>query len=172
MGVPTVSLVGPAFFERLSFSNLVNAGLRDLAVDTPQAYVTAAVTLAADRERRRVLRAGLRADMRASAMGNTRAWVRDFEAATVRTLAGARPQGHRKPATDIELNSPVAPDEDFFDLASQRKWARGPLYEGVQQTIALLHGAVSLGIAEGALHRVPALSNHYPAAAGGTYGDA
>ena len=86
MGVPTVSLVGPAFFERLSFSNLVNAGLRDLAVDTPDAYVAAAVALAADRDRRRVLRAGLRAAMRASAMGDTRSWVRDFEAVTVGTL--------------------------------------------------------------------------------------
>ncbi|MEJ0069233.1 MAG: tetratricopeptide repeat protein [Pseudomonadota bacterium] len=30
MGVPTVTLVGPAFFERLSYSNLSNAGLGDL----------------------------------------------------------------------------------------------------------------------------------------------
>jgi protein O-GlcNAc transferase len=86
MGVPTVSLVGPAFFERLSFSNLANAGLRDLAVNTPDAYVDAAVTLAADRDRRRALRHGLRDSMRASPIGDTVRWVRDFEALTVRTL--------------------------------------------------------------------------------------
>jgi len=86
MGVPTVSLVGPAFFERLSFSNLVNAGLRDLAVDTPDAYVEAVVALAADAERRRALRHGLRETIRRSPLGDTRGWVRDFEALTLRTL--------------------------------------------------------------------------------------
>jgi protein O-GlcNAc transferase len=86
MGVPTVSLVGPAFFERLSFSNLVNAGLRDLAVDTPDAYVDQAVAVAADPERRRALRLGLRETIRQSPLGNTRGWVRDFEALTIRTL--------------------------------------------------------------------------------------
>ncbi|HEY1413348.1 MAG TPA: hypothetical protein VGF36_14475, partial [Rhodopila sp.] len=86
MGVPTVSLVGPAFFERLSFSNLANAGLRDLAVDTPDAYVDTAVALAADTERRRALRLGLRATIRQSPLGDARQWVRDFEALTLRTL--------------------------------------------------------------------------------------
>jgi protein O-GlcNAc transferase len=86
MGVPTVSLVGPAFFERLSFSNLVNAGLRDLAVDTPDAYVDAAVALAADVPRRRALRDGLRGTIRRSPLGDAKAWVRDFEALTIRTL--------------------------------------------------------------------------------------
>jgi predicted O-linked N-acetylglucosamine transferase (SPINDLY family) len=86
MGVPTVSLVGPAFFERLSFSNLTNVGLRDLAVDTPDAYVDTAVSLAVDRDRRRALRHGLRDSMRAAPIGDTVRWVRDFEALTVRTL--------------------------------------------------------------------------------------
>jgi predicted O-linked N-acetylglucosamine transferase (SPINDLY family) len=89
MGVPTVSLVGPAFFERLSFSNLANAGLRDLAVDTPDAYVNAAVALAADAGRRRALRLGLRDTMRRSPIGDTAGWVRDFEALTLRTLEAA-----------------------------------------------------------------------------------
>lgn len=86
MGVPTVSLVGPAFFERLSFSNLTNAGLRDLAVDTPDAYVDTAAALAADRERRRALRHGLRDSLRRAPIGDTVRWVRDFEALTARTL--------------------------------------------------------------------------------------
>ncbi len=86
MGVPTVSLVGPASLERLSFSNLVNAGLGDLAVDTPDAYVEAAVALATDAEWRRALRLGLRETIRRSPLGDTRGWVRDFEALTLRTL--------------------------------------------------------------------------------------
>jgi len=86
MGVPTISLVGPAFFERLSFSNLTNAGLGDLAVTSPDAYVTASVALAADRDRRRVLRHGLRASLRAAPIGDTERWVRDFETLIVRTL--------------------------------------------------------------------------------------
>jgi len=86
MGVPTVSLVGPAFYERLSYSNLVNAGLGDLAVDTHDAYVAAAAGLVADRDRRRALRQELRETIRRSALGDTRRWVADFEALTLRTL--------------------------------------------------------------------------------------
>jgi predicted O-linked N-acetylglucosamine transferase (SPINDLY family)/nucleoside-diphosphate-sugar epimerase len=89
MGVPTVSLVGPAFFERLSFSNLANAGLRDLAVDTPDAYVDTAVALAEDVARRRALRRDLREMIRRSPLGDTRGWVRDFEALTLRTVEHA-----------------------------------------------------------------------------------
>jgi predicted O-linked N-acetylglucosamine transferase (SPINDLY family) len=86
MGVPTVSLVGPALFERLSFTNLVNAGLADLAVASPDAYVAAAVALAADVTRRRALRRDLRETIRRSPLGDTKGWVRDFEALTMRTL--------------------------------------------------------------------------------------
>ena len=89
MGVPTVSLVGPAFFERLSFTNLANAGLRDLVVDTPDAYVATAVALAADVDRRRALRHGLRAAIRQSPLGDAQRWVRDFEALILRTLEHA-----------------------------------------------------------------------------------
>ncbi len=91
MGVPTVSLVGPAFFERLSFSNLVNAGLPDLAVETPEAYVETAVALAGDLPRRRALRRSLRDDIRRSALGDTVRWVRDFEAQILCTLGAAAP---------------------------------------------------------------------------------
>jgi predicted O-linked N-acetylglucosamine transferase (SPINDLY family) len=55
-------------------------------VDTPDAYVDTAVALAADVERRRALRAGLRATIRQSPLGDARQWVRDFEALTLRTL--------------------------------------------------------------------------------------
>ena len=75
MGVPTISLIGPAFFERLSFSNLVNAGLGQFAVDQPDAYVEAAAALAGDAGQRRMLRRGLRSQLRESPLGLTRDWV-------------------------------------------------------------------------------------------------
>jgi protein O-GlcNAc transferase len=77
---------GPAFFERLSFSNLVNAGLSDLATDTPDEYVNEAVALAANIDRRRALRKNLRETIRRSPLGDSRRWVRDFQALTIRTL--------------------------------------------------------------------------------------
>jgi indole-3-acetate monooxygenase len=51
----------------------------------------------------------------------------------------------------IILDSPAVPNQSFFNLAGAGRWADGPLYAGVPQIIAVLHGAVSLGIAEGAL---------------------
>ncbi|MGH6927155.1 MAG: tetratricopeptide repeat protein, partial [Dongiaceae bacterium] len=87
MGVPTVTLIGPSFFERLSYSNLSNAGLADLCANTPDEYVDIALRLAADRERRRTLRHGLRAQIRAHPLGRPDRWVRNFEAAVERTVA-------------------------------------------------------------------------------------
>ncbi len=89
MGVPTISLVGPAFFERLSYSNLSNAGLGALAVDTPDAYVASAVGLAADAAWRRALRQDLRATIRRSPLGDAPGWVRDFERLIRHTLEHA-----------------------------------------------------------------------------------
>jgi protein O-GlcNAc transferase len=94
MGVPTVTLAGPGFFERLSASNLHNAGLGDLCARTPEEYVQIAAQLAADRTRRTALRHGLRDQIRAHPLGQAELFVRDFEATIVRTLAEhtARPQ--------------------------------------------------------------------------------
>ena len=78
MGVPTVSLVGPAFFERLSLSTLSNAGLQDLAADSADGYVACAAALAADRPRRLKLRRTLRATLASSALGNNANWVAEF----------------------------------------------------------------------------------------------
>jgi protein O-GlcNAc transferase len=78
MGVPTISLVGPGFPERLSYSNLTNAGLGDLAVHTPKDYVTAAAALAADAGRRLHLRHGLRAQIAANPLGQPDRFARNF----------------------------------------------------------------------------------------------
>lgn len=78
MGVPVVSLVGPAFYERLSRSILTNAGLADLCVGDVDAYVATAVALAADVDRRAALRAGLRRTLREGPLGRTADFARDF----------------------------------------------------------------------------------------------
>jgi predicted O-linked N-acetylglucosamine transferase (SPINDLY family) len=87
MGVPTVTLIGPSFFERLSYSNLSNAGLGDLCARTPEQYVEIAAKLAADRPRRAALRQGLRAQIRAHPLGQAQRWVRNFEDAAARAVA-------------------------------------------------------------------------------------
>jgi protein O-GlcNAc transferase len=81
MGVPVVSLVGPAFFERLSFSNLSNAGLGDLCSDTVADYIDKAVALAGDAQHLQDLRRALRDRLRRSPLCQTERWVRNFEAA-------------------------------------------------------------------------------------------
>ncbi len=78
MGVPVVSLVGPGLFERLSYSILSNAGLGDLCVGDLDAYLETAVKLAADVERLRTLRRELRPRLKASRLGQTKAFAGDF----------------------------------------------------------------------------------------------
>ncbi len=78
MGVPVIAMVGPGFPERLSYSNLSNAGLGDLAVRTPEDYVATATALAEDRARRRQLRHGLRDMIRSNPLGQVDRFVRAF----------------------------------------------------------------------------------------------
>ena len=78
MGVPVVSLRGPAFYERLSASILANAGLEDLIADDREGFERIALELAADRPRRVALRAGLRDQIRRSPLGQTEAFARHF----------------------------------------------------------------------------------------------
>ncbi|WP_411287294.1 tetratricopeptide repeat protein, partial [Phenylobacterium sp.] len=78
MGVPLISLVGEAFYERLSYSILSNAGLGDLCVTDKDQYLKAALALAADRDRLLALRKGLRDQIRRSPLGQPEAFARDF----------------------------------------------------------------------------------------------
>ena len=89
MGAPCVTLVGESVFERLSYSTLMNLGLPELCARSVDAYVTIAAGLAADPQRIAGLRAGLRARMQASPLGQTETWARDFYAAVARTVEGA-----------------------------------------------------------------------------------
>jgi predicted O-linked N-acetylglucosamine transferase (SPINDLY family) len=78
MGVPVVSLVGEALYERLSASILANAGLADLVATTPEDYVAVAVALGRDVERLTQLRRGLRDRLKAGPLGQTERFARDF----------------------------------------------------------------------------------------------
>jgi predicted O-linked N-acetylglucosamine transferase (SPINDLY family) len=80
MGVPLVSLVGEAFYERLSYSILSNAGYGDLCATSLDQYLELAVQLAADTDRRREFRATIRERLRASPLGQTETFARDFYA--------------------------------------------------------------------------------------------
>ena len=87
MGVPTVTLVGEALFERLSYSMLSNAGLGDLCAFDQPSYVAIARELAADRTRRKQLRHGLRDQIQTHPLGDKVRWVRNFEK-TIRDAVG------------------------------------------------------------------------------------
>jgi protein O-GlcNAc transferase len=89
MGVPVVSLRGEAFFERLSFSILSNAGLGDLVGANLDEYQAIALKLAGDRERRRDLRVTLRDRIRQSPLGRTDEFARDFYDMIARAVAEA-----------------------------------------------------------------------------------
>lgn len=52
---------------------------------------------------------------------------------------------------DIALDAIIDPDTDMFDLTQPDRWAAGPLYAGPPQMFVLMHAAISLGIAEGAV---------------------
>lgn len=59
----------------------------------------------------------------------------------------------------IAFSGKVSAESGLFEISSRSSWASGPLYTGVPQMIALLHGAVSLGIAEGAIRDLLALAS-------------
>lgn len=83
MGVPVVSLAGEAFFERLSNSNLHNAGLGELVAQTRADYVAKAVAVAKATGWRGELRRTMRARLRQNPLGDAKGFTRDFETAIV-----------------------------------------------------------------------------------------
>lgn len=90
MGVPVVSLVGPAFYERLSYSILNNVGLGDLCADTVDGFIETAVALAEDPDRRRTLRHVVRKRMIEGPLGQTEAFARDFYDMIAKAVEAAR----------------------------------------------------------------------------------
>jgi predicted O-linked N-acetylglucosamine transferase (SPINDLY family) len=86
MGVPVVSLIGEAFFERLSGSILANSGLGDLATEDKEEFVRIAVALAGDRERRLALRQTIREQVKSGPLGQTQQFAADFYDLIARTV--------------------------------------------------------------------------------------
>lgn len=93
MGVPVITLVGEAMFERLSYSILMNAGLGDLCATSIEDYQRRARELAADKARRIRLRTELRPMLKASALGQTQQFARDFYAMIEGAVTRARAEG-------------------------------------------------------------------------------
>lgn len=88
MGVPVVTLVGLSFFERISYSNLNNAGLGDLCAFNIKEYQDKVLGLAADKDRRRELRQNLRQHILRTPLGDTKRFVRDFEGNIIKAIEG------------------------------------------------------------------------------------
>ena len=78
MGVPVISLVGDAVFERLSYSILTNAGLGDLCAFSEDEFLAIALKLAGDPARRQTLRTELRGMLKESPLGQTKQFAADF----------------------------------------------------------------------------------------------
>jgi protein O-GlcNAc transferase len=79
MGVPVVTLAGLAVFERLSYSNLVNAGLPELVAYSRQGYIATAIRFAKDHEWRKKFRTEARDRLAKNPLGRGDLFARDFE---------------------------------------------------------------------------------------------
>jgi len=81
MGVPVVALRGASTIARASSSLLANLDLAELAAETPDDYVSIAVSLATDGDRLARLRSTLRERMLRSPLLDEEGFTRGFEAA-------------------------------------------------------------------------------------------
>ena len=79
MGVPVVMLAGHSYASRFGGSALVNLGLRDLIAGSREDYVEIASGLAADLDRLKGLRAGLRVRMSDSPLVDAQGFTRNLE---------------------------------------------------------------------------------------------
>jgi predicted O-linked N-acetylglucosamine transferase (SPINDLY family) len=79
MGVPVVSLIGPAHVSRVGLTLLSSIGLSGLAASAPEEYVATALALARQPAELAVLRSGLRERMRTSLLTDGAACARALE---------------------------------------------------------------------------------------------
>lgn len=79
MGVPVITLVGPAFYERISYSNLNNFGLADLCAFNLQQYKDITMELVINKERRQYLRNHLRTQIINHPLGQPKKFVENFD---------------------------------------------------------------------------------------------
>lgn len=90
MGVPVVSLYGERRSSKFGRSILTAAGLGELAVDKPEAYVNLAVRLANDWDTLDALHANLRTMMQNSNLMNGKKYAAELEAQYVQILEKAK----------------------------------------------------------------------------------
>ena len=90
MGVPVVSLAGNAFYERLSYSNLMNAGLSELVAYSREGYVRVAIRLAQDTNWRLKFRKSAREQIASHPLGQPEVFARDFERAAIAWMDEAK----------------------------------------------------------------------------------
>lgn len=81
MGAPVVTLAGDRMASRTSASVLCALGLEELVAESGEAYVDRAASLAEDLDRLAMLRAGMRARFRDSALGDAERFTRNLESA-------------------------------------------------------------------------------------------
>ena len=81
--------------------------------------------------------------------------ARDWQIEDTWHVAGLKGTGSHH----IALNDTVVPAANFFDLAGGVSCLPGPLYQAVPQLLPLMHGAICVGMAEGAMNDVIALAN-------------
>jgi predicted O-linked N-acetylglucosamine transferase (SPINDLY family) len=84
MGVPVITLVGPAPHQRISYALLRHCGLEECCADTPEEYLDRAVGLARNVPRLRELKDGLRGMLQASPLARPDLFVENFQAAMTR----------------------------------------------------------------------------------------
>jgi indole-3-acetate monooxygenase len=81
--------------------------------------------------------------------------ARDWQIEDTWHAAGLRGTGSH----DIILNDAAVPEANVFDPVGGLPCMPGPLYSAVFQTLPLMHGALSVGMATGALDDRVALAN-------------
>jgi alkylation response protein AidB-like acyl-CoA dehydrogenase len=59
----------------------------------------------------------------------------------------------------VSLRDKVVPAENFFEVLDGAPCVPGPLYSALQQVLPLVHGALTVGVAEGVLDDLVALAN-------------
>ena len=89
MGVPVVTLAGTTHVTRVGASILNSVGLSEFIAETPEQYLDIAQRLAVDVEKRRELRAGMRARMQSSPLLDAAGFVGELESAYRELLARA-----------------------------------------------------------------------------------
>ena len=81
MGVPVISLIGPAVYGRYSYSHLCRIGHPELCARSSEDFAAIAVRLASDPARLRELRSTLRPAIKASSLFDADTHTRELEAA-------------------------------------------------------------------------------------------